>query len=108
MLPTLDRDVTGDVVTSVIVMVLPLTDRGWTLGTGVHAPPATVCWRMPTHHTIIMPDSVTVSVHIFAIAVLVDWRPLVLLSSGLIGANGISKPPTCCSDANHCDCFAAS
>ena len=74
----LGRDVTRAPVT--IIPVLPLADAGWTLGSGVNTLVATRVTYLITS----TPGAVPVSVQISVLTVPVDWRPLVLLPSGLI------------------------
>ena len=98
----LGRDVTRAPVT--IIPVLPLADAGWTLGSGVNTLVGII---VTTYIPTSTPGAVTASVQIqisaiFVITVLVDWRPLVLLSSGLIAAK-IGWPLLSCSGGGKCD-----
>ena len=76
----LGHDVTRGPATT--TQVLPLADAGWTLGSSVNTSVGTIA----IYHIISTPGAVTVSVQISVTTVPVDWRPLVLLSSVLIGA----------------------
>ena len=73
--------------------VLPLAVAGWTVSSGVH----TLYEPRVTYLIISTPGAVTVSVQISVITVPEDWRPLVLLSSGLIAATIGWPLLSCCS-----------
>ena len=82
-----------------MIPVLPLTDAGWTLGSSVNTSVGTRVTSLITS----TPGAVTVSVQIYAITVPEDWRPLVLLSSGLIAAKKVWPLLSCCSGGGQCD-----
>ena len=102
---TLDPDITRAPVTTPVLNittpVLPLAVAGWTLRITVN----TLDPISGTYRTIIStPGAVTVSEQIYAIiTVPVDWRPPVLLSSGIIVAKIGWPLLSCCSGGEQCD-----
>ena len=98
MLTAVDRDVSTNWDT--ILLVLPLADVGWTFDISVN----TLVDTIATYLIIIStPGAVTVFVQMVAITVPVDWRPLVLLSSGLIAAKILWIYLSWCSGGGQCD-----
>ena len=99
----LDCDVTREFPVTIIIHVLPLAVAGWT-PSSAHALDETII--ATSYPPISMPGAVTVSVQIAAITLPVDWRPLLLLSSGLIAVmipHPTSPILSCCSGDGQCD-----
>ena len=97
----LGRDVTRLRATTIITMiVLPLSDPGWTVSSSVNTLVATT---MATYPPTSMPGAVSVSRQISAITLPVDWGSLVLLSSGQIAAKIGWPLRSCCSGGGQGD-----